>query len=139
LPYRGCAYCQRLEEQWERFSEEVDYMFLDIRQVHSSKTVCNWMDGYNLKEAQINSVQLDSWAWYHFDLVFRVEPNLLQAVTLSSNVKLIRYQFWCTRYAFRLIKSLQWCLGWKRWKSEKKNVKSVSALWLISYYFVIWR
>jgi hypothetical protein len=34
-------------------------------------------------------------------------------------VKLIRYQVWCTRCAFRLIKSLQWYSGRKSWKSKK--------------------
>jgi hypothetical protein len=43
-----------------------------------------------------------------------------------KNVKLIQYQFWCTRCAFRLLKSLQWYSGRKSWKSEKKNVKTVS-------------
>jgi hypothetical protein len=38
----------------------------------------------------------------------------------QSDVKPIRYQFWCTRCAFRLIKSLQWYSGRKSWKSEKK-------------------
>jgi hypothetical protein len=37
-------------------------------------------------------------------------------------VKLIRYQFWCTRCAFRLIKSLQWYSGRKSWKSEKTKL-----------------
>jgi hypothetical protein len=36
------------------------------------------------------------------------------------NVKLIRYQFCCTRCAFWLLKSLQWCLGRKSSKSGKK-------------------
>jgi hypothetical protein len=36
----------------------------------------------------------------------------------ATNVKLIRYQFWRTRCAFRLIKSLQWYSGLKSWKSE---------------------
>jgi hypothetical protein len=30
-----------------------------------------------------------------------------------------RYRFWCTRCAFRLIKSLQWYQGRKSWKFEK--------------------
>jgi hypothetical protein len=34
-------------------------------------------------------------------------------------VKLMPYQFWCTRCAFRLLKSLQWCSYRKSWKSEK--------------------
>jgi hypothetical protein len=36
-----------------------------------------------------------------------------------SNVKIIRYQFWCTRCAFRLIKSLQRCSDRKSSKSQK--------------------
>jgi hypothetical protein len=40
--------------------------------------------------------------------------------TPYSNVKLIGYQFWCTRCAFQLFKSLQWCSGRKSWKSEKQ-------------------
>jgi hypothetical protein len=37
---------------------------------------------------------------------------------LWYNLKLIRYQFWCTRCAFRLLKSLQWYSGKKSWKYE---------------------
>jgi hypothetical protein len=40
------------------------------------------------------------------------------------DVKLI-YQFWCTRCAFRLVKSLQWCSGQKVWKPGKKIMKTV--------------
>jgi hypothetical protein len=41
---------------------------------------------------------------------------------LHSNVKQIRYQFWCTRCAFRLLKSRQWYLGRKKsWKSENSG------------------
>jgi hypothetical protein len=39
-------------------------------------------------------------------------------------VKLIRYQFWCTRCAFRLFKSLQWYSGRKSWKSERKQCEN---------------
>jgi hypothetical protein len=42
-----------------------------------------------------------------------------------ANVKLIRYQFWCTRCAFRLMKSRQWYSGRKSWKSQKQTVKTV--------------
>jgi hypothetical protein len=35
-------------------------------------------------------------------------------------IKLISYQVSCTRYAFRLLNSLQWCSGRKSWKSEKR-------------------
>jgi hypothetical protein len=38
------------------------------------------------------------------------------------NVKLMRYQFWCTRCAFRLIKSCQWYSGRKSW--NKKNCEN---------------
>jgi hypothetical protein len=39
------------------------------------------------------------------------------------DVKLIRYQFWCTRCAFRLLKSLQWCSGWKQLEIRNKMWK----------------
>jgi hypothetical protein len=42
---------------------------------------------------------------------------------ICIHVKLIRYQFWCTRCAFRLLKCLQWCSGRKSWKSGKKKWK----------------
>jgi hypothetical protein len=35
-------------------------------------------------------------------------------VTTLYNVKLIWYQFWCTRCAFRLFQCLHWCLGQKQ-------------------------
>jgi hypothetical protein len=41
---------------------------------------------------------------------------------LTENVKLTWYQFWCTRCAFRLIKSLQWCSVRKSWKSKKCEI-----------------
>jgi hypothetical protein len=43
------------------------------------------------------------------------------AILYIRNVKLIWYQFRCTRCAFRLLKSLQSYSGWKSWKCEKKN------------------
>jgi hypothetical protein len=43
---------------------------------------------------------------------------------LCSNVKQIRYQFWCTRCAFRLLKSRQWYLGRKKVGSPKIVGKS---------------
>jgi hypothetical protein len=46
----------------------------------------------------------------------------------TFDVKLIRDQFWCTRCAFRLLKSLQWCSGRKSWKSNIKNVKTERAV-----------
>jgi hypothetical protein len=39
-------------------------------------------------------------------------------------VKLIRYQFWCTRCTFRLLKSLQWYSGLKSWTSKNKELKT---------------
>jgi hypothetical protein len=41
------------------------------------------------------------------------------------NVKLIRYQFWGTRCAFRLIKYLQHCDAQSEKVGNPKNVKSV--------------
>jgi hypothetical protein len=41
-----------------------------------------------------------------------------------EDVKLIRYQFWCTRCAFRILKCLQWFSGRKSWKSEKRNCEN---------------
>jgi hypothetical protein len=48
--------------------------------------------------------------------------NLTSPLTNNVNVKLIRYKFWCTRCAFLLIKSCQWCSGLKvgNLKKEKK-------------------
>ena len=45
----------------------------------------------------------------------------------SEKCKTVRYRFWCTRCAFRLMKSRQWYLDRKSWKSGKKNVKSVKS------------
>jgi hypothetical protein len=44
---------------------------------------------------------------------------------IDDVLKLIRYQFWCTRCAFRLIKSPQWYWDRKSWKFENKIVKTV--------------
>lgn len=53
LPCDGCYYCQRVEKQWGRFSEEVDYIApLATRRIELSRTVCNWKDKYDLKTAQ---------------------------------------------------------------------------------------
>jgi hypothetical protein len=51
--------------------------------------------------------------------------GILSAILRSFfYVKLIRYQFWYTRCAFRLRKSFQWYLGRKSWKSEKKKCEN---------------
>jgi hypothetical protein len=42
----------------------------------------------------------------------------------KSDVKLIRYQFWRTRCAFRILKSLQWYSGQKSWKSEQNDCEN---------------
>jgi hypothetical protein len=57
---------------------------------------------------------------------------------MLSDVKLIRYQFWCTRCAFRLIKSLQMYSGRKSWKSKKncencKRAEKTQILRLICF------
>jgi hypothetical protein len=42
-----------------------------------------------------------------------------------KDLKLIQYQFWCSRCAFRLMKCLQWCSGRKKeiWKKNCENFK----------------
>ncbi|XP_061191756.1 uncharacterized protein LOC133199998 [Saccostrea echinata] len=54
LPCGGCAYCQRVEEQWERFTEDVDYIVpLTVREVRPSEpATCNWLEQEDLKTAQ---------------------------------------------------------------------------------------
>jgi hypothetical protein len=39
----------------------------------------------------------------------------------DGSFTLIRYQFWCTRCAFGLLKSLRWCSGRKSLRSEKNE------------------
>jgi hypothetical protein len=39
-------------------------------------------------------------------------------------LKLIRYQFWCTRCVFRLIKSLLWCSGRKAIRKKCENCEN---------------
>jgi hypothetical protein len=64
--------------------------------------------------------------WCHIDHIITYSAILhLEMIFKVLSVKLIRYQFWCTRCAFRLIKSLQWYSGQERWKSGKKSVKTV--------------
>jgi hypothetical protein len=62
-----------------------------------------------------------------FDLnvwvIWRIYHSILTRHSNRCNVKLIRYQFWCTRCTFRLIKSLQWYSG-RTWLEIKKNVKT---------------
>jgi hypothetical protein len=47
----------------------------------------------------------------------------------GKNVQLIRYQFWCTRCAFRLLKSLQGYSGQKSWNPKKKNCEDCLKDW----------
>jgi hypothetical protein len=42
----------------------------------------------------------------------------------GSNVKLIRYQFICTRCVFRLLESLQWYSGRKKLEIREKNCEN---------------
>jgi hypothetical protein len=62
------------------------------------------------------------WLWLrltHFQ--FRRYTNAAEIVSIwLDKWKLIRYQFWCTRCAFWLLQSLQWCSSRKGLKSEKK-------------------
>jgi hypothetical protein len=50
-----------------------------------------------------------------------LKPNM------CIGVKLIRYQFRCARCAFRLLKSHQWYLGRKSWKSEQNCENRIRA------------
>jgi hypothetical protein len=68
-----------------------------------------------------------SWSWYHITCFVPYscwQKNFSRIFFYFFlnycilYVKLIGYQFWCTICAFRLMKCLQWCSGWKRWKSE---------------------
>ena len=44
---------QQIEEQWERFTEEVDYVVpLTMRQVIPTQTACSWVESYKMKSAQ---------------------------------------------------------------------------------------
>jgi hypothetical protein len=54
------------------------------------------------------------------------------------DVKLIRYQFWCNRCAFRLIKSRQWYSGRKSWNPKicencKRVEKTKTVLQIFHY------
>jgi hypothetical protein len=71
------------------------------------------------------------------DKILEISKGILFARTWKYDcfdVKLIRYQFCCTRCAFRLLKSLQWYSGRKGWKSGKKKLwkvyKSQKIKWL---------
>jgi hypothetical protein len=55
--------------------------------------------------------------------------KLLLIPLISLNVKLIGCQLWCTRCAFRLIKSPQWCSCRKSWKSWKNMLLIASISW----------
>lgn len=56
LPCGGCNYCRNVEEQWERFTNEVDYVVpLTTRRVvqpEQPEPDCNWMESYNMRVAQ---------------------------------------------------------------------------------------
>lgn len=53
LPCGGCKYYRKVEEQWERFTNEVDYVVpLTTRRVIQPEPDCNWMESYNMNVAQ---------------------------------------------------------------------------------------
>ena len=64
--------------------------------------------------------------WVYKDLSINRRWDQVPWRSKQINVKLIRYQFWCTRCAFRLLRSLQWCSGRKSWTSEKKGKNLMS-------------
>jgi hypothetical protein len=65
----------------------------------------------NLGCKQVCCPQIEYW-------ILRKTRAAFEKYSTLQYVKLIRYQFWCTRCAFRLIKSPQWCSGRKSWKSR---------------------
>lgn len=56
LPRGGCKYYRKIEEQWERFTNEVDYVvpltIWRVIQPEQPEPDCNWMESYNMKVAQ---------------------------------------------------------------------------------------
>jgi hypothetical protein len=77
---------------------------------------------YIFKNLSTSDVDTDSFKFIvvRRTLIFTFHNRLM----IFFNVKLMRYQFWCTRCAFRLIKSRHWYSGRTCWNPKKcKNCK----------------
>jgi hypothetical protein len=73
-----------------------------------------------------NGNKMHIWYWKNISIFAKVSQvsdvahgPLVYLYALIMKCKTNRYKFWCTRCAFRLIRSLPWCSIRKSWKSEK--------------------
>jgi hypothetical protein len=100
-------YCKRYANRYHKIA-----MRIRLIQVCTSKTIVNLDSAY-------------ATCWIRFHTMHN--PIYIFVVHIKQHlyVKLIRYQFWCTRCAFRLLRSVQWSSGKTSWKSEKQTVKTV--------------
>jgi hypothetical protein len=73
--------------------------------------------------------------WINGESLCYFLPRDLNENIISFNVKLIRYQFWCTRCVFRLLKSPQWYSGRKSWKTKNncENCKRAEKPQMLSH------
>jgi hypothetical protein len=63
------------------------------------------------------------------DLIYIYKLSLIYMISLLCfYVKLTWYLFWCTRCAFRLMKSFQWYAG-RNCRRSKTNVKTIKKAW----------
>jgi hypothetical protein len=77
----------------------------------------------NVLSTKWHELRVDTFLWWIFKRVgkWHVNKKIDKSAWLSDYyVKLIRCQFWCTRYTFRLLKSLQWYPGQKVVNLKKK-------------------
>ena len=90
---------KKIEEQWERFTEEVDYVVpLTMRRVIPTQTDCNWVESYEVKSAQAE----DEEAQILIDLLNNKKPELGEVRLLSPAM---RSYFLCL-CQFRVIKGV---------------------------------
>jgi hypothetical protein len=60
---------------------------------------------------------------------FSLPPaSIFNEICRNDNVKLMHYQFWCTRCAFWLIESLQWCLVQKKLEIRKTKCENFNRV-----------
>ena len=84
LPCGGCKHCKKIEEQWERFTEEVDYVVpLTMRRVIPTQTDCNWVESYEMKSAQAE----DEEAQILIDWLNNKKPELGEVQLLSPAMR----------------------------------------------------
>jgi hypothetical protein len=91
-----------------------------IKMMDLDEIVLNSLRSIKINFVQVCSLIVNMNSQWTF-LVSFFSPTL-EIAYFIINVKLIRYQLWCTRCAFRLLKSFQLYWGRKSWKSEKKRI-----------------